>query len=67
MPANPEQHTAFITLAAYAFAQQAYAPNDAILMAAAKNLARLQTPKDPSAGLTSNLRFDELLKSLAYV
>jgi hypothetical protein len=54
-------------LAKHAFAEQAYAPNDAILMAAAKNLARLQTPTSAWADPTPPLCFDESLKRLAHV
>ena len=67
MPTDSEQHTAFIALAKQAFAEQAYAPNDAILTAAAKNLARLQTPNSASNDPTPQLRFEESLKRLARV
>lgn len=67
MPADSEQHTAFIALTKQAFAEKSYAPNDAILMASAKNLSRLQTPTRVSAHQTHHVRFDELLKRLAHV
>ena len=67
MSTDSEPHTAFIALAKHAFAEQAYAPNDAILMAAAKNLARLQTPSSASNDPTPQLRFEESLKRLARV
>ncbi|MSP36604.1 MAG: hypothetical protein EXR25_12820 [Limnohabitans sp.] len=67
MPTDSEQHTAFIALAKHAFAEQAFKPNDAILMAAAKNLARLQTPTSTFTDLTPNVCFNESLKWLAHV
>jgi hypothetical protein len=56
-----------MALAKQAFTEQAYAPTDAILMAAAKNLARLQTPTSACADPTPPLRFEEALKRLAHV
>ena len=67
MSTDSETHTALVALAKHAFAEQAYAPNDAFLMAAAKNLARLQTPTSACADPTPPLCFDESLKRLAHV
>ncbi len=67
MPTDFELHSAFIELAKNAFAEQAYEPTDAILMASAKNLARLKTPASAFAHLTPDGNFGDLLKSLAHV
>jgi hypothetical protein len=67
MSTDSENQTAFISLAKHAFAEQSYAPTDVILMAAAKNLVRLQTPKSACADPTPPLRFEEALKRLAHV
>ena len=67
MPTEFELHSVFIALAKNAFAEQAYEPTEAILMAAAKNLARLQTPASPLAHLKPDGNFDDLLKSFAHV
>ena len=67
MSTDSETQTAFMALAKQTFTEQAYAPTDAILMAAAKNLARLQTPTSACANPTPPVRFEEALKRLAHV
>jgi hypothetical protein len=60
------QHTAYIPLAKLAFAEHAYVPKEATLLAAAKNLARLDTPAAPVDTLSSKTHFDEMLKRLSH-
>ena len=67
MSSNFEHHSAFMPLAQEAFAQHAYAPTEAILLAAAKNLARLQTSAIANEKRPDISNFDELLKRLADV
>jgi len=67
MPSDFEYHSAFMPLAQQAFVQHAYAPSEAILLAAAKNLARLQTSASSDDKRPALGNFDELLKSLADV
>jgi hypothetical protein len=70
MPTDFEQHSEYATLAQQAFAMNSYAPSEATLSGAAKNLARLHTPA-LSAISASNCpapgKYDELLKRLADV
>ncbi len=62
-----EQHSEFMALAEQAFANNSYAPNQEALLAAAKNLARLQIlSSQANKGAVSD-NFDEVLKRWADV
>ena len=60
------QHNAYIPLAKLAFAEHAYVPKEATLQAAAKNLARLETPAAPVDTPSTKAHFDDMLKRLSH-